>query len=866
MKRLAILLAVCNSTALAGAPAPEARTPGLSMYVYDIGQDLYRLQELVPGQTPNVSKVVTKIDLKNKDFGVQDQFVVELNGFINIDKSGRYEFQLNSDDGSELIVDGATIVNHDFLHGATQGKSDVVELKAGEHPIRLRMFDNWGDAQLTLKWKLPGTDEFELIPEASLFTVAGAVQVTSPGTKQLVPVLSNVRPGDGLPLVDVHPAFTKTTLHHDGFTPRVGGIDFFPDGRMVLCAWEPTGDVYIIENPSGDPSAMKVKRFAHGLAEPLGVKVVDGAVYVLQKHELTKLVDRDGDGVADEYLNVCDDWKVTPNFHEFAFGLVYKDGFFYANLAVAIDPGGRTTVPQVEGRGRVIRIDPKTGKSEPVAMGIRTPNGIGLMPSTGDIFITDNQGDWLPSSKLIKLREGAFYGAHVKPDHAWGKRDVTPPVAWLPQGEIGNSPSQPAELVVGPWKGQIIHGDVTHGGLKRTFVETIGDVDNGCVFRFSQGFTGGVNRIAWGPDNQLYVGQIGSTGNWGQTGKKWFGLERLTFNGTGAFEPLAVRVKSNGMEIEFTEPLAKGSGEDLTHYTLRSWRYNPTNAYGGSKVDEKDLEIRSVTVSEDRKRVFIESRDLRERTVVYLRCAHVLRSASGKPLWTTEAWYTLNKRPDVSVVGTVGPAPKQNELTEQEKADGWQLLFDGKTTKGWRGFKQKDMPKGWEVVDGSLMRTMGGGDIITEQEFGDFELSLEWKVAEKGNSGIFLRVDESLNTAWASGPEMQVLDNARHNDGRSAFTSAGAAYALYAPSSDPSLGANKWNHAQVIARGSTMTFKLNGEVTAEFDMSSDDWKERLAKSKFNGMMGFGTTMRGRIGLQDHGDRVGFRNIKIRELK
>jgi cytochrome c len=204
------------------------------------------------------------------------------------------------------------------------------------------------------------------------------------------------------------------------------------------------------------------KQFAKGLAEPLGIKVVNGEIYVLQFHELTKLVDTNKDGLADEFRSVCNSWPATSNFHEFAFGLVYRDGFFYANLAVAINPGGENTVPQATERGSTIRIDPKTGTHEIVASGLRTPNGIGLL-SDNSIWITDNQGDWLPSSTLMKLVPGAFYGAHKTPDHPAANQPETPPVAWLPQGEIGNSPSQPTDLRVGPWKGQILHGDVIIG-------------------------------------------------------------------------------------------------------------------------------------------------------------------------------------------------------------------------------------------------------------------------------------------------------------------------------------------------------------------------------------------------------------------
>jgi cytochrome c len=879
----ALLLSLAVASALRAEAPPEAnRTPGVQLYVYDVDVDQSRLLQLVPGQTPNVSKVVPTLDLRKKeDFGLEDNFLAEASGWLVLDEPGNYEFELRSDDGSEFYLNGRLVISHDGLHGGNVPKSAGIQLERGIAEIKLRMFENSGDQQLTLRWKTPGTDEFVNIPTAKLFTTSNVVQVTSPGKKKLVPTLSPFTPGDGMPLVTVHPSFTVTPLHRAGeFEPRVGGIDFLPDGRMVMCTWDPSGDVYLI-----DTKTLARTKFATGLAEPLGVKVVDGAIYVLQKQELTKLVDTNNDGVADEYACVSQDWPVTANFHEFAFGLAYKDGWFYANLAVAINPGGRNTEPQTKPnaakvqRGQVIRINKDTGKVEPVAMGIRTPNGIGLMPSTGDIYITDNQGDWLPSSKLIKLKDGAFYGAHTVPDHAWKDRPVTPPVVWLPQGEIGNSPSQPAELMVGPWKGQIIHGDVTHGGLKRTFVETINwkteegedrSVDQGCVFRFSQGFNAGVNRIAWGPDGSLYVGEIGSTGNWGQTGKARFGLEKLSFTGSPAFEPLAVRAMTNGFEVEFTEPIASDADLEPTHYEVRQWRYQPTKEYGGPKVDEQSLWVNSVTPSANRKKVFLYIDGLRDGRVVYLRLPRTLRAESGRSLWTTEAWYTLNRLPRKNDAETrIGVPTTQpiayNVLTDAEKSAGWKLLFDGRSTKGWRGYKQKEAPAGWEVVTGSLMRTRGGGDLISEEQFGDFELTLDWKVETAGNSGIIFRCDESEGAPWMTGIEMQVLDNAGHPDGRSAITSAGAAYALYAPPQDASFGANRWNTARIVAKGTKITLELNGVKTADFDTASDEFKTKLKSSKFADMAKFATLARGHIVLQDHGDRVSYRNVKIRSL-
>lgn len=883
MLAVAVVFAATAVTRAVDPPPPPARTPGLTLHVYDVGP-MNRLQWLIPGQTPNHARVITALHLDGPaDFGgdgLEDEFLAEARGFLKIPSPGLYAFELRSDDGSALFLDDVKVLDHDGLHGDDLVATTTVELPAGESAILVRMFERRGGESLRLRWKPPGASDFSDIPADALFTQANQVHVTSPGRKKLLALVTNTRPGDGQPLEAVHPAFAISNLHTDEFQPRVGGIDFLPDGRLVVCTWDPRGEVFLIEHPD-DPARRRITPFASGLAEPLGVTVVDGEIYVLQKQELTKLIDHDRDGVADEYRCIADGWPVSANFHEFAFGLAYADGHFYANLAVAIDPGGRTTVPQpahdprsLVGRGQVVRIDPDSGRVEPVAMGVRTPNGIGVGPD-GGIFVTDNQGDWLPCSKMVKIPvvgKGAappavFFGAHTQPDHAWADRSPTPPVVWLPQGEIGNSPGQPVALRVGPWKGQMLHGDVTHGGLKRTFIETVGGVDQGCVFRFSQGFNGGVNRLAWGPDGSLYVGQIGSTGNWGQRGKQWFGLQRLTYHGEPVFEPLAVRAEVDGFTVAFTEPLAEGLGFEPTHYHVEHWRYEPSNDYGGEKLGQETLAVREALVSTDRKSVRLRVDGLREGHVVYLRLADLLRGESGRRLWTTEAWYTLNRKP----VGerqpfAALPAPRHNTLTDAERSSGWKLLFDGASLDGWRAYgSEAHPPVGWEVIDGALTRATGGGDIMTADEYGDFELSLEWKIAEAGNSGIFLRVDPAAPAAWHTGVEMQVLDNARHPDGRDPRTSAGACYGLIAPPRDTSLGAERWNHARIVANGSTVTYFLNGEEIVAFNTASPEWNRLVGESKFKDLPRFSAPARGRIVLQDHGDRVQYRNVKVRPI-
>ena len=204
------------------------------------------------------------------------------------------------------------------------------------------------------------------------------------------------------------------------------------------------------------------------------------------------------------------------------------------------------------------------------------------------------------------MKKGSWYGSRSVDFEGTSDLIEKKPVVWLPQDEIGNSPSTPLALNDGVYKGQMIHGEVTHGGVKRVFVEKVNGEYQGCVFRFIQGLEGGVNRMVWGSDGALYVGCIGNPGNWAQTNKLWYGVQRLKYNKTPTFEMLAVRAKTNGVEIEFTESLAIGDGWSKNDYRIDQWMYLPTEEYGGPKLNEENLKIVSVNVSKDRKKVFLE--------------------------------------------------------------------------------------------------------------------------------------------------------------------------------------------------------------------------------------------------------------------
>lgn len=198
------------------------------------------------------------------------------------------------------------------------------------------------------------------------------------------------------------------------------------------------------------------------------------------------------------------------------------------------------------------------------------------------------------------------------------------------------------------------------------------------------------------------------------------------------------------------------------------------------------------------------------------------------------------------------------------QTNGWRSLFDGKTLDGWRGFKAEAPPAGWRIEDGALVFDGSGGDLLTIEQFGDFELRLQWKIAEGGNSGVLFHVVPLGNQIWETGPEVQLLDNARHGDGRNPLTSAGANYALHAPARDVTRPVGKWNDLRLLVQGGHVEHWLNGEKIVEYELWSPDWEQRVAVSKFATMSRYGRERRGHIALQDHGDRVWFRDIQIKE--
>ncbi|MFT7837680.1 DUF1080 domain-containing protein [Saccharothrix sp. BKS2] len=663
----AALLVSGSGLPATGAPreeAPPPQEPGVTLRVFDVQVALDRLCTLKPAQTPNVDKLMPTIDWTTTDhFGFADRFVAEVTGNITITQAGAYAFRLLSDDGSRLSIDGRVVVDHDGLHGPDP-KDGTVTLSTGYHSLRIDHFERDGGQQLTLQWRPPGATGFSVVPNSALSTDSGVVRVTAPGRKDCA--TGSDSPGDGLPLNSVHPDYTLTNLRPNGFQPRVSAMDWLPDGRLVIATWDGkstnTGELWVLGNVTGAtaPDRVTTKRIATNLREPMGVKVLDGKIYVSQKHQLTELTDTNGDDVVDQSRAVAT-WPYGGNFHEFAFGLLHQDGAFYLSLSVAINEGGATTNPQpAANRGTTVKVDRATGQVSYIAGGLRTPNGIGWGPE-GGMFVNDNQGGYLPASKMVHIKQGRFFNHYTNPAGPFDSNPVAAPVLWLPQNEIANSPSTPVQLTQGTYAGQMVFGDVTYGGLQRAFLEKVNGEYQGAVFRMTQGLEAGVNRTTLGPDGALYIGGIGDGGNWGQDGKLLYGLQKLAPNGGRTFDVLAMRAIAGGFEVEYTQPLSADTAANLaSRYRAQQWRYAPAPSYGGPKVDQENLSVASATLSADGRKVTLKLNGLKPGRVVHLRSPRPFASNTGVPLWNTEAWYTLNN--------LVGTAPPATQLLEAESA------------------------------------------------------------------------------------------------------------------------------------------------------------------------------------------------------
>ncbi|WP_207622118.1 DUF6797 domain-containing protein [Alienimonas californiensis] len=438
---------------------------------------------------------------------------------------------------------------------------------------------------------------------------------------------------------------------------RTAALDFFPDGRMAVATVG--GDVWIVSGIDDDLLNLRWQRYAGGLYEPFGLKIVDGRIYVTCKDRLTRLHDRNADGEADFYESFSSDTDVSTYYHAFNFDLQTDDegNFYYAK-------SGQYTDYQLP--GAVVKISPDGQRREVVATGFRTPNGMGALPD-GRIVVSDNQGNWMPASKINLLEPGAFYGyVQTHASGAWAPdggaidhkkvvppESFDPPMLWMPQ-EVDNSSG--GQVFVddprfGPLAGRLLHTSFGQGRLFYLMTQEIDGRMQAAVVRFPHDFDTGIMRANVNPaDGQVYV--TGMSG-WNANGRGNLadgGIARVRYTGKPMRMLADCQVVPEGLQLSFNFPLDPSVPENLEGLSVTVWNYKWTAGYGSptyrpddGKPGTQELEIAGATLSEDGRTLTLRTPDLRPVDQLHLEVN--VRGADGTS-FSEEVYWTIHNVPD----------------------------------------------------------------------------------------------------------------------------------------------------------------------------------------------------------------------------
>ena len=445
-----------------------------------------------------------------------------------------------------------------------------------------------------------------------------------------------------------------------GLVVEAGAFEQLPDGRLAVGTRR--GDIYLLDDVDAEKPSPKFKRFATGLDEIFGLAYRDGAMYVTQSCELTRLTDRNKDGRADKFEVVSDKWGYA-NYHEYAFGSKFDPaGNLYVALGLSSSYHSRALF-----RGWAMKITPQ-GKTIPIASGLRSPGGIGPNEH-GALFYIESQGPWNSSCSLKFVKEGGFMGHPI----SFNWYEYAP--------EMGSAPTQPnsggriltekervKELVpyavifpyirmgrsiagytvnrtkgrFGPFENQIFLGDYTQSILMRATTELVNGVWQGACYPFREGLSTGILNVQFTPEGNLLCG--GTNRGWPVRGIKPFALERLDWTGEMPFEIERINITSNGFKVRFTKPVDTKLGNDRASYRVTTFTHVYHGGYGGPEVDQTAPDVKSVNLSKDGL----------EATLVLdqIKPGHVhefdlfpLRDLDGGELLHRHAYYTVNEIP-----------------------------------------------------------------------------------------------------------------------------------------------------------------------------------------------------------------------------
>ncbi len=434
---------------------------------------------------------------------------------------------------------------------------------------------------------------------------------------------------------------------------RTSGMDFFKDAtKAAICSV--SGDVWIVSGIDESLAHLKWKRFATGLFQPLGLKIVDDKVYVLGRDQITRLHDFNGDGEADFYENFNNDVAISSHYHEFCLGLeTDRAGNFYFNK------GGNLGPARHQHNGVLARVAKDGSRLDVVATGYRAPNGLGIGPND-EIVSSDNEGNWVPSSRVNLMKPGGFYG-HVPTAHtSLPPTTYDKPLLWLPH-QVDNSSGGQVWVTSdkwGPFKDDLLHMSYGSCSLFKVMSETVDGQAQAGAFRFPLNFESGIMRGRFSPrDGQLYVTGLRV---WQSSGAKTGALHRVRYTGKAVAMPKEFHVKPNGLEITFTTELDAKTAADDGNWAVDQWNYNWTANYGSkmysptdptrvlgdnkianSKFGGEDLNVKSAKLSADKKTVFLEIEG-GVKPVMQMRVRMNINAADGTPI-NLPIYNTVNK-------------------------------------------------------------------------------------------------------------------------------------------------------------------------------------------------------------------------------
>ena len=469
--------------------------------------------------------------------------------------------------------------------------------------------------------------------------------------------LASVCHANNSPAYTIQPIPTPEGIHFEA-----SALEILPDGR-IAAAIRP-GEVWLIDGLyADDPAKITFKKIAEALHEPLGLLHRDGGLYVIQRAELTHLVDTNGDDIIDEYNTVTDDWGITGNYHEYAYGPVptKDDDAFWVTLNIGM---GKFNYPDQDAwRGWGVKVFPD-GHIEPQCAGMRSPAGVGENLE-GDVFFTDQQGNWIPAGSLHHLRKGAFYG-HVEslkhcalPGAPFARPTRIPsgiplpqakaefpmlslPAVWFPYKKVGMSTTDVLAVEtddqIGPFQGQLLVGDFTTAAISRVYLEKVNGEYQGACFNWLDHFQSAVLRMEWAKDGSLIVGE--SNRGWNSVGTASFGVDRVRWNGETPFEIQEMRLEPDGFTLRFTKPVDPKTAADPASYTMSSYTLMYHKNYGSPEVDTQPATIQSATLSEDNREVHLVT-GVRQYHIHEIH-ADGVRSQDNETLAHPDAYYTAN--------------------------------------------------------------------------------------------------------------------------------------------------------------------------------------------------------------------------------